>query len=118
VSGPIRVLVIQPGSMEAETRTIRPELEEFQSLVGGNIEALNLTDKIGACINEDGKRLNLPRNVAGEALIRRGLESTGRMLSPGDWIVGPVVIVGVPLDRSVTDEAIELARSVGIKVED
>lgn len=114
----IRVLVIQPDSMEAEMRTIRPELEEFRSLVGGDIEALTLSGTTSACINEDGKRLNLPRNVLGERFIRRALSVRNQTLMPGDHIVGPVVLVHPSLERSVSDTAIALARSVGIEVKE
>lgn len=62
---------------------------EVQTLVGGNIEALTLSDTEIMFFNEDGKQLRLPPNaLAMKALDRRGLR-----LGWGDVIVGNAVIM-------------------------
>ena len=116
----IRVLVIEPGTRKAFVREVDAELETFQSLVGGSIEGLTLSPEFSVYINEDGKYLRLDRNVWGEAFILNALKASGQTLLRGDFIVGPVVVVGAPdhggWDRSVPESAIELAREVGVEV--
>jgi hypothetical protein len=60
-------------------------LEELQGFVGGYIEALYPDDGLIMFLNEDGKRLGLPRNMIATLMM------TGR-LYPGDVIVGTVVV--------------------------
>lgn len=74
------------------TRTeVRPAgehftLEELQQLVGGYIEPLGLRDGRVMLIDEDGKAKRLARNPEASRLM------TGQ-LTPGDYIVGPALLV-------------------------
>ena len=76
----IRVLVKGPGK-PAEVREIENTLNEFQKLVGGHIEALQIGDDLCCYVNEEGKLLNLRPNF----FLR------GRHNPDCDLIVGPAV---------------------------
>lgn len=118
----IDVLVIEPGSWKAQRKTVERGLQSMQSLVGGNIEALSLTDEVSAYINEDGKAEQLPRNEAGDRLVKHALSTVGRGLIPGDWIAGPLVLMGQPddegWDTSVPESVLDLLSAVGVKIGD
>lgn len=61
-------------------------LEELQGFVGGSIEIVGLSGKLGLmCLNENGKLDGLPYNSVADALFqyRRG---------SGDFIVGDVLV--------------------------
>jgi Domain of unknown function (DUF3846) len=60
-------------------------LQELQQIVGGYIEMLWAPDGRCLFLNEDGKRLELPINDAATLLMRR-------RLTPGDYIVGDVIL--------------------------
>lgn len=67
-------------------------LDELQALVGGFFEVLRTEflvqegrEPLVAVLNDDGKRLELPRNAYASALCRKSLV-------PGDDIVGDVVL--------------------------
>lgn len=102
----IKVLVVEPGSSTGTIRTVDQSLESFQSLVGGFIEGLTLTEEVSAYINEEGKLAGLPVNATGDILIRELLSASGRRLLPGDVIVGPVVFVGAPDDEEGWDASV------------
>ena len=60
-------------------------LAELQGIVGGYVELLWAPDGRIMFLNEDGKRLELPGNLAASALMR------GR-IALDDWIVGTVIL--------------------------
>lgn len=116
----IDVLVLTPGSFRAEPLTVDRGLRSMQSLVGGSIEALSLGDETSAYINEEGKYKGLDRNDAADRFVRHALSKIGRTMIPGDYIVGPLVLMGQPdddgEDTSVTDEVRQLLADVGIPI--
>lgn len=57
----IRVLVKKPGK-PAEVREIENTLEAFRAIVGGNIEALRISDSVFCYLNDEGKLINLAPN--------------------------------------------------------
>lgn len=118
----IDVLVIEPGEWRARRETIDPQLRDFQRLVGGYIEALDLGETVSAYINEEGKLNDLPRNEAADKLVHLALRKAGRRLMLGDYIVGPLVLTGPPDDegetQGVTQECALLLAEVGIPVVD
>lgn len=81
------VLIKPPGNLES----VEPKngkaftLPEMQGFVGGYIEALRLANGKIMWLNEDGKRLELPRNYYATTL------ATG-ILRRGDYIVGNVLL--------------------------
>lgn len=116
----IDVLVINPGEWRAQRKTVERGLASMQSLVGGYIEALSLTDEVSAYINEEGKYNGAHRNEAGTALVKHALASVGRQLIPGDFIAGSLVLMGQPDDEgedtSVPESIVDLLNAVGIKI--
>ena len=75
----INVMVKEPGE-KWQRREVDNNLRTFQGLVGGHIEAVNVTpDRLVLIVNEEGKLQELPANV----------------LFRNDWLVGTVVAVGV-----------------------
>jgi hypothetical protein len=118
----IRVLVISPGSAVARLETIEPELEVFNRLVDGWIEGLSLTADATTYLNTDGKATGLPVNGYADSLVRLLLAEEGRSLLPWDSIVGPVVFLGQPdragEDTDVPERLLELAREVGMEIEE
>lgn len=74
----ITVLVKHPGHTPHMV-TILNELEPLQSLVGGYIEALPVSEKLLILCNEEGKLMGLPYNCT---LV-------------GEQLVGTIVFVGV-----------------------
>lgn len=86
----IRVGVIDPGSNVVVLRRITPDLDTFQSLVGGFIEHIDLgIAGLGAYLNEEGKLNGLPLN-------HLATELWWNAYGPTDMLVGPVVLVGPP----------------------
>lgn len=57
---PIKALVIRPDD-SYEIKTVQQDLEAFQSIVGGYIEAVTTEHCVLWC-NEDGKNVGLPIN--------------------------------------------------------
>ena len=116
----IDVLVIQPGSWVAERQTVEPKLADFQRLVGGLIEALSLTDEVSAYINEEGKLVGLPRNEAGDRVVKHALSTVGRRMIPGDYVAGPLVLTGQPDDEGedtgVPESVVDLLHAAGVKI--
>lgn len=82
-----------------EVRTFKPELAEFQGIVGGYIEFVQLTGGAGMFINDSGKLDQLPRNILAEWFIN---EVCRLELADDEWIAGPVVVVGPPDDEGDT----------------
>lgn len=116
----IDVLVIEPGSWKATRKTIEPKLDAFRQLVGGNIEALSLTDEVSAYINEEGKLTGLARNEAADRLVKHALSTVGRRMIPGDYVVGPLVLMGQPdnagYDTGVPESVVDLLNAAGVKI--
>lgn len=116
----IDVLVIEPFSWKAQRKTVERGLKSMQQLVGGYIEALFLTDEVSAYINEEGKYNGSHRNEAGTALVKHALSTVGRTLIPGDFIAGPLVLMGQSDDEgedtSVPESVVELLNAVGVKI--
>lgn len=78
------VLIIEPEKTPRRA-AIRDELESFQQLVGGLIEAIYpYDDPVAILCNEEGKLLGLPLN---------------RRLEDYDIIAGPFIICGLGEDR-------------------
>lgn len=75
----IRVLVKDPGK-PAEVREIDNTLEAVQAIVGGNIEALRISDSVFCYLNDEGKLINLAPNF---------VITNGRTVS--DIVCGPVI---------------------------
>lgn len=57
----IRVLVKEPGK-PAEVREIKNTLKAMQAIVGGNIEALQITESVICYLNDEGKLIKLAPN--------------------------------------------------------
>jgi hypothetical protein len=68
-------------------------LDDYQSAVGGDIEALELSGGATMYLNDAGKLDGLPLNPRATQLSH---------LMPRDWIVGPVLILG-PVDGNGDD---------------
>jgi Domain of unknown function (DUF3846) len=107
----IKVLYV-PAHGTPETRKVKPTLETFQQLVGGNIESIGGEDWY-AYLNEEGKLLGLPFNPLADRLA----DMLGWRGLFGDLLVGPVVFLGppdrdgncTPVAQQVLDHAMELA---------
>lgn len=73
----LKVIIKKPGHMPQETE-IENSLKALQALVDGYIEHVNVNEKIGMIINEEGKLNGMEENFPFR----------------GDTIVGPAVFVG------------------------
>ena len=86
----IRIVVVPPTGAPFET-SIVPDLEHFQSMVGGYIQAIEVGP--GAMFfNENGKFENLLLNSLATNLcfdLQAGL-------APDDYVCGPAILVGPP----------------------
>lgn len=82
-------------------------LDWLQSMVHGDIEPIATTGRFEAYVNEDGKYVDggLPRNVVGTQLWEDQLEEMGLDHLPGDYVAGPLVIVGPLSDDGDTTGA-------------
>jgi hypothetical protein len=99
-------------------------LAPLQELVRGNIEATVMPLDHSGYINEEGKLTDPPMrlNIEANSLWLRAVREGGMMTMPGDYLGGPVVILG-PVDDEgwdtpVTDQFIALVRSMAIVVDD
>ena len=95
----ITVIVRDPGQ-PARVERIEPTLAEFQRLVGGSIEAVQING-VPAYVNEDGVRLGLRPNVT--------------LRERGDVVVGPVVLSMVDAageDIGVSAESVGYLRAM------
>ena len=107
------LLINTDGSTESITlpRDDSLRLEALQQHVGGLINVVHMLRDDGMCadgiINDEAKILNLPVNeLATDAM---GPED----LSPGDWIAGPMVVMGAPDEMGVeTDIPQDLADEI------
>lgn len=80
----MRVLKITPTG--AEIVYIKPELESYHNIVGGNIDCVTIAPgKLVMVVNDEGLLLELPLNPGASAIAER-------------CIVGDVCIVGVDED--------------------
>ena len=86
------------------------------------MEVIGLNDESSMYLNEEGKLERLPVNHTANRLFARGtLQST-----PGDFLVGPVVVLGVLNDLGRNDgeehdvpaSVLELCEQAGIEVVD
>ena len=102
--------------IEVDGRIRRTEidtLESLQALVGGNIEGIKLSRRYKAFsyVNEDGIALGLPFNRVATAVCT----IFGAGLGSGDFIKGPMVVVGdADKDGNDTDVPEELAKKLGV----
>jgi hypothetical protein len=93
---PIKVIVIEPGG-EAEVREIEENLQEFQAIVGGWLEAVygshdeNGEPQLTIFCNEEGKLKGLPFNRRATALW---YAADPNVRLGGDVLVGSVIIAG------------------------
>ena len=107
------LLINTDGSTESITlpRDDSLRLEALQQHVGGLIDVVHMLRDDGQCgdgiINDEAKILNLPVNdLATDAM---GPED----LLPGDWIAGPMVVMGAPDEMGVeTDIPQDLADEI------
>lgn len=77
------------GSMKSiEIAAVNDRLAQLQEAVGGFVEVIALPGNRYLVVNEDGKMLNLPINVAATQLAA----DAGR-LARGDFIVGNALLV-------------------------
>lgn len=110
----MKAIVIQPdGKATLENPTT---LEDFQKLVGGDIESVNWNESVTAYVNEDGKMLGLPLNSRATTLAHHTYKIG---LAPDDCIVGPLVLVGMVdaegIDTDVPEHLID--KIVGITID-
>ena len=86
-------IVIKRAGQNPEVKEIKGDLNEMQSIVGGYIEAFNITDDILCVCNEEGKLMGLAPNF----------------VFNGDMIVGDVFFcyAGMEDFESLNDEQIE-----------
>jgi Domain of unknown function (DUF3846) len=89
-------VVLIPTNGSIEGREIGGQLEFWMGLVGGHLEFVRVTDKVGMYINEEAKlpHLNLPRNDRATRMVN---------LYPGDYICGPAVLFGMGSDGEEID---------------
>jgi hypothetical protein len=92
----INILTI-PTDAEPVIWAVKPSLANFQAMVGGNIEAVNLPG-CTMYINEDGKNDGMPFNKNATLLAMGVLADT-------DFIAGPAFLTG-PVDSEGCDTPI------------
>ena len=115
----VKVIVINPGEEVGRVRQLPLDFRAFGELVGGFIESLTLSSELTAYVNEEGKMQGLPVNVLADILVRAELSRIGRRLTPGDQIVGPLILTGPP-DREgyETDVPVDYVKAMGLRVEE
>lgn len=93
----VRVLVKKPQK-EATEMEIEHSLKSFQEIVDGHIQAIRLPSNIYVIVNEEGKLMNLEKNI----------------VCPEYWdiFVGSVFFIGTEGSefRSLTDEEMQEAK--------
>lgn len=120
----IRAYVIQPGGLKAWPVTLPKDCySELTALVEGPIQGIPVTHTIFAYLNDEGKFTGQAPNPTAERVVREGLRRIGHGLTPGDFLVGPVVLVGQAdrsgWDTSVPEEEVrELFEAVGVETPD
>ena len=78
----IKVIVKRTDEEYGHVTCISDRLENFQKIVGGYIQTVDLPKGLVCICNEEGKLLNLPKNF----------------IIPGDVIVGDVILCGAADD--------------------
>lgn len=86
-------LIIHPDGT-LERREVNG-LKEKQAIVGGYIEGVPLNEHVYGYVNDSGKLEELPANVCATNLWMRFVDLRGCETLPGDYVAGPMVIVGV-----------------------
>jgi hypothetical protein len=66
-----------------------------RAIGGGYLEALAVGHDFTAYIDEDGKAKELEQNLVATKVVCTMLSKVGRVMFPGDFISGTLVIVGV-----------------------
>lgn len=110
----IQVLVVPAdgGDDPSVVRITRDDTEWYQATVGGWLEAISGDGWTGYC-NEEGKLHNLAPNTRATQLANvGGWRAAGR-----DFLVGPVVFMGVPTidgyETDVPESLLWLMRRIG-----
>lgn len=104
----VTALVIPAGSESAELRLIRAnDGEVLRALVGGWLQALNVTGDATMFLNEDGKAAGLVDNP-----VATRLAIAGPGLFPGDYIAGTVVVVGKRPEGEMGEVCADVPQSV------
>jgi hypothetical protein len=87
----------------------------INNLVGGYFQVIRAPHGAVMYLHEEGKLNGLPENIVATYLAHEA------GLSAGDWIVGPVVLVGGPdevgYDTAVPSALVEHVKSLGCIVE-
>ena len=97
-------MITLPVNGEYMNVSVDAELESYQHLVGGYIQALYGEHWIMYC-NEEGKLLDLPINEVATVLCQRH-----EMIFPNDAIMGNVFFVGVNDDTGQEKELLPETR--------
>jgi hypothetical protein len=79
--------------------TTIPNYQAMVEQVGGYLESVLFGPDAYAYVNENGIALKLPPNKTATELIEHFLAKLDRMLLPGDYIKGTLVVVGPPDDN-------------------
>ena len=88
-----KAAVIQPnGSVSIQEMNGYDDLKN--ALNGGYLEGITLTEDSMAYIDEEGKLKGLPSNEKATALMKELIHKDGRVMLPGDYISGTMIIVG------------------------
>lgn len=115
----IRALIIRPvgpGTSSIEDVFIESSLDALQSVVGGNIEAVNLPklgDRTHLYINEEGKLDGLPVNIPATRLAR-----VYGHIGDEDVIVGPCIVLGGDEDGDEADVPEWVFGAIGVPYEE
>lgn len=74
--------------------TVSDGYDSLVRFVGGPLEAIRISSDAVAYVHEEGKLIGLPLNVAATKFLDNiGVYRNG-MLQKGDFIVGPMVVLG------------------------
>jgi hypothetical protein len=92
----VRAVVITPDGMVSVANL--SGYEDFVKEVGGYLEAIYL-DGCVCYVNEDGKAARMLPNWKATAFVKQMLVPLGRMMLPGDYIVGTAIFVGLAVDE-------------------
>lgn len=91
----MRIVVKKTGQFP-ELKEIHNELTEFQSIVGGYIECIPISNNILCVLNEEGKLMGLPPNfifnddiIAGDVFFcsANGEDFDSLSVSDADWLM-------------------------------
>jgi len=104
----IKVRVIKTDGTD-EVREVENDLDTFQALVGGWIEAVGLDNGATVYLNEEGKIHGLPFNALAHELLH---QHSG--VSPHDYIVGDVFVTGGPDEEGEETDYRGVSQSVAL----